>query len=184
MKKRDALWLLALPIYQIIGTIRHEGSHAFAAWLQGATITEFRFLPFIHGNYGFVWGLVNWTGGRVTPLATAAPYLVDLLFFALFGIVCGAIPRMPRWVWINCFIVGVVSPLIDTAYNYRGLFTGRYNDAVYLSHVYGTTVTHVLFATAIVSYVVGTTLVVMRWVNEHQQQTKEAPSLEPTHSQR
>jgi len=27
LQKRDLLWILAYPIYQIIGTIRHEGSH-------------------------------------------------------------------------------------------------------------------------------------------------------------
>jgi hypothetical protein len=34
LKKTDLLWLLAYPIYQIIGTIRHEGSHALAGLLS------------------------------------------------------------------------------------------------------------------------------------------------------
>jgi hypothetical protein len=36
------LWLLlAFPLYQTFGTIRHEGSHALAARSKGADITEF-----------------------------------------------------------------------------------------------------------------------------------------------
>ena len=33
LKREDLLWLLAYPLYQIIGTIRHEASHALLAWL-------------------------------------------------------------------------------------------------------------------------------------------------------
>ena len=120
--------------------------------------------------------MANWTGGRVTPLVIAAPYLVDFFFFALFGIICAAIPRMPRWAWVNCFIIGVLSPLIDTAYNYRGLFIGKYNDAVYLARVHGSIVTHVLFATAIACYIVGTASVVMRRMKADRQKPKGAPT--------
>jgi hypothetical protein len=59
MTKRDAPWLLALPIYRIIGTARHEGSHALVALLHGATITEFRILPFVHPDRG------DWQTGQV-----------------------------------------------------------------------------------------------------------------------
>ena len=61
MKKSDWLWLLAYPLYQILGTIRHEAGHALAAWLQGAEITEFVFLPGMRGEI-FYWGYVRWTG--------------------------------------------------------------------------------------------------------------------------
>jgi hypothetical protein len=40
LQKRDMLWILAYPIYQIIGTIRHEGSHALVALLEGARVTD------------------------------------------------------------------------------------------------------------------------------------------------
>jgi hypothetical protein len=106
----------------------------------------------------------------------AAPYIIDFLFFALFGILCAAIPRMPRWAWVNCFIIGVLSPLIDTAYNYRGLFTGKHNDAVYLARVHGAVVTHVLFATAVVCYIIGVTVIVMRRMKSDQRETREAPT--------
>ena len=32
---RDWIWLFAYPAYQIIGTIRHEGSHALAVVMEG-----------------------------------------------------------------------------------------------------------------------------------------------------
>jgi hypothetical protein len=164
MKRTDALWLLAVPIYQLIGTVRHEGSHALVAVLQGATITSFRILPFMHPERGFCWGGVNWVGGQPTALAIAAPYLADLLVFALLGVLCAAFPRMPRWAWLNCFIIGVVSPLIDTAYNYRGFLVGRQNDVAYLGRVHGATAMHVLFATAILGYLIGTALVLFRFL--------------------
>jgi hypothetical protein len=163
MRKTDTMWLLALPVYLTIGTVRHEGAHALAAMLQGATITDFRFLPLVHPDYGFKWGLMNWTGGETTSLVFAAPYLADMLFFALFSVLCTAISRMPRWVWINIFIIGVVSPLTNTAYNYLCFFDGsEHHDVTYLARVHGTTVVHAFFVVAILAYVVGTALVVVR----------------------
>jgi hypothetical protein len=35
MMKKDFLWLLLFPVYQTIGMIRHEGSHALAAMADG-----------------------------------------------------------------------------------------------------------------------------------------------------
>jgi hypothetical protein len=61
LQKRDLLWILAYPIYQIIGTIRHEGSHALVALLEGARVTEFVFWPSFT-KYGFYWGYVRITG--------------------------------------------------------------------------------------------------------------------------
>ena len=45
MKKKDFLWLLLYPVYQTIGTFRHEGSHALAAMAEGAEVTQFVFWP-------------------------------------------------------------------------------------------------------------------------------------------
>jgi hypothetical protein len=38
----DFLWLLLFPIYLVIGTARHEGSHALTGAVRGASIVEFR----------------------------------------------------------------------------------------------------------------------------------------------
>lgn len=90
MKKTDLLWTLAYPLYQTIGTIRHEGGHALVAWLQGAEIEEFVFIPRIRGDI-FYWGYVRWVG-NTNWLATAAPYFLDLLTFAIFFLICCKLP--------------------------------------------------------------------------------------------
>ena len=52
LRPADALWLLAYPLYQVIGTFRHENSHALVAASQGATIDRLVILPSLQeGNW-------------------------------------------------------------------------------------------------------------------------------------
>jgi hypothetical protein len=95
MKKKDLLWLLLYPAYQIIGTLRHEGSHALAAMAEGADIKKFVFWPnFDLGT--FQWGYVRWEGST-TWFVRAAPYFCDLLIFFVALLIiaggCGSILR-------------------------------------------------------------------------------------------
>ena len=55
----DLLWLTAYPIYQLVGTFRHEASHALAVLLQGAKSREFVFWPMIQEAQGFKWGYMR-----------------------------------------------------------------------------------------------------------------------------
>jgi hypothetical protein len=55
MKRRDLLWSLAYPVYQIIGTIRHEGSNALAATAEGVEVKKFVFWPNVDLEH-FSWG--------------------------------------------------------------------------------------------------------------------------------
>jgi hypothetical protein len=55
MKRKDLLWILAYPAYQIIGTIRHEGSHALAAMAEGVEVKKFVFWPNVDLEH-FSWG--------------------------------------------------------------------------------------------------------------------------------
>ncbi len=122
--KRDLLWFLLYPVYQIIGTISHEGSHALAAMAEGAKVTKFVFWPsFDLGK--FHWGYVNWEG-HTTWFAIAAPYFCDLLIcFVALLIILEAKPRR-RWLWLNILIIGMLTPLLNSAYNYScGLAWGR-----------------------------------------------------------
>jgi len=123
MKKKDFLWFLAYPIYQIIGTFRHEGSHALAAMAEGAGIKKFVFWPnFDLGR--FQWGYVSWEG-YTTWFTTAAPYFCDLLiFFVALLIILVAKPK-PRWLWLNIAIIGGLSPLVNSAFNYIAGVAGR-----------------------------------------------------------
>ena len=128
MRKKDLLWILAYPIYQLIGTLRHEASHALVILAQGGEITDFTFWP-TEGGY---WGYVSWHGTASSPAASiaidAAPYLVDALTFLVFFTICMLIVFKWRWLWINLIAIGIVSPLVNSAYNYWvGVRTGRYD---------------------------------------------------------
>lgn len=117
--KSDWLWLLAYPLYQTVGTLRHEASHALVAWLEGATIVSFVFWPTRTPSGRFLWGYVRWTGS-VGWLATAAPYLFDLLTFGLFFWLCTRVHVRHRGLWLNLFIVGLISPLANSAKAWLG----------------------------------------------------------------
>src|ERR1700730_3496770 len=81
-QKSDFLWLFAYPLYQGIGTARHEGSHALVALIEGAKIEQLVVLPSTVGGQ-FLWGYASWSGPTDwVPLA--APYLCDLLTYLLF----------------------------------------------------------------------------------------------------
>ena len=153
LRRRDLLWVLAFPIYQLIGTLRHEGSHALVALLSGARIREFVFWPSIRPQRGFLWGYVLWEG-RVSGLVMAAPYLCDLLTYALFFGVCMAVPVRRRWVWLNLVIVGLLSPLVNSLYNCAGSFWRR-NDVAQLWPVLPAWAVRLCFALAIALYGLG-----------------------------
>jgi len=114
MKKGDLLWILAYPLYQLIGTFRHEASHALVAMAQGNVITEFVFWP----TSGY-WGRVAWDG-PATVATMAAPYICDLLTFLIFFLVCMTVISRKRWLWVNGVAVGIISPLVNSFYNYQG----------------------------------------------------------------
>ena len=131
-RKTDFLWLLAYPLYQIIGTIRHEGSHALAAWLEGGTVTRFVFWPTVDQQRVFRWGYVQF-GGPTSWLTLAAPYFADLLTFGLFFWLCVRFRFSRRWLWLNFVIIGLISPLANTVFNALG--SGRpTNDIARLLH--------------------------------------------------
>lgn len=153
---RDLAWLLAYPIYQIIGTFRHEASHALTAMLQGATITEFVFWPSVTKS-GFYWGYVRFTG-TTDWLCDAAPYLCDLLTFALFFFIVMWMLFRKKWIWLNLIIIGLVSPLVNSAYNYWGSGSSR-NDVGKLLDALPNTAVHWYFVTSLLVYTVGIILV-------------------------
>ena len=152
MKKKDLYWLFGYPIYQLIGTFRHEASHALVAWLQGAQITEFVFWPTV-GEAGFFWGYVRWVG-QTDWLVTAAPYIVDLLTFGIFLVICLRLLFPARWIWLNVVILGVVSPLINSFYNYWGSERGQ-NDVSGLFEILPRSIVHGYFAITMVLYIGG-----------------------------
>jgi hypothetical protein len=153
LKRIDLLWLLAYPIYQIIGTIRHEASHAAAAWLEGAEITKFVFLPSILETYGFYWGYVQWHGAT-TWISTAAPYFCDLLTFVIFFGLLMTLQIRRHWLLLNLAVLGMISPLANSLYNYLGgLF--RENDIGLLLQTLPSWIVHLYFTITMAFYLIG-----------------------------
>jgi hypothetical protein len=112
------LLLLMWPIYQIIGTARHELSHAVMARWQGATITGIHVLPSWRPGAGLYWGSTSWSGGHTTWLVGAAPYFYDLLTALLFTWICSRLIRRNWWLWFHCWAFGLWSPLLNSACAY------------------------------------------------------------------
>jgi hypothetical protein len=153
MKKSDLLWILAYPIYQLVGTFRHEVGHAVSAWLEGAYITEFVFWPTVREGRGFSWGHVRWEG-QTSWVTTAAPYFLDLVTFFLFLWICMRFRFRRRWVWINAIAIGLISPFVNSLYNYWG-GQGSLNDVGRLFVVLPGAVVHLYFILTLILYSVG-----------------------------
>jgi hypothetical protein len=152
VKRRDLLWTLAYPVYQIIGTIRHEGSHALAATAEGVEVKKFVFWPNVELGR-FSWGYVSWRG-YPTWFVTAAPYFCDLVtFFIALLIVLEAKPGR-RWLWINILIIGMLSPFINSLSNYIGGLSGPNDVGKLLSNLDPIAV-HLYFALTFAFYAWG-----------------------------
>jgi len=159
LRRTDLLWLFAYPLYQIIGTFRHEGSHAIAGILQGAKITEFVFWPSIR-EQGFYWGYVR-SVGDTNWLFLAAPYIVDLITFVIFFALCTRVRFRRKWVWLNLIIIGMISPLVNSLYNYWGSENSR-NDVGRLFADLPREVIHGYFILTLILYVIGIWIVFRR----------------------
>ena len=168
LKRADWLWLLAYPLYQTIGTLRHEAGHALVAWLEGATIIRFVFWPTTSPQGVFRWGYVRFTG-PATWLTTAAPYICDLLTFVLFLWLCTRIRVPLRWLWLNLVVVGLISPLLNSTYNYVGS-VWRINDVAFLISRLGRFPVDAYFMLTITLYAMGIAMVLKRC------STRAAPS--------
>jgi hypothetical protein len=156
LKRVDFLWLLAFPFYLLIGTLRHEASHALVGWLEGATITEFVFWPTTHRGR-LLWGYVSFSG-PTSWLMTAAPYVVDLLTFGLFFWLCMRYPFQRRWLWLNAVIIGIISLLVNSAHNYQNALRGT-GDIGRLLDVLPPTAVHAFMIGTIALYAIGLWLV-------------------------
>jgi hypothetical protein len=141
-------------------TARHELSHAAAAMMEGADITEVCILPTIHPFAGFLWGYVNYSGGHPSWLTMAAPYICDVLTFAVFAPICVYVRRSPRWLWINCFVIGVASPLLNVLYNYQKVFTRDSGDVNVLLLEFPAAAVHTAFLGLIALFGIGAWFVI------------------------
>lgn len=102
----------------VITTARHEGAHALMAWLQGVPVKEMKLLPGIHPEQGFYFGYVA-RGDGGNWIIDAAPFSAAVLWFLLFAAIYRRTPRHSNW-RLPLFVIGMVSPIADLAYNYQG----------------------------------------------------------------
>jgi hypothetical protein len=99
---------------------------------EGAKIEQFVVLPsLVQGQ--FFWGSVTWSG-PTDWVPVAAPYLCDLLTYLLFFVVCTRLPFRNHWVWVNLLILGLVSPLVNSSYEYLIAFFRPGSDIAPLLH--------------------------------------------------
>ena len=116
LRKRDWLWICLVPLYLLVGTFRHELSHAVAAHLQGAEILKLTFWPSIYQE-NFYFGYVSWRG-ETNWVVTAAPYFCDVITYGFFFPWVFFKQFRKRWLWLNLTIIGLISPLVNSLYNY------------------------------------------------------------------
>ncbi len=159
LRKTDLWWLCAYPLYQIIGTIRHEALHTIGAHMEGAQVTEFVFFPSFHHEIGFRWGYVS-LGGDTSWVTYSAPYLGDMFTYLCFFLICMFVVNIPRWLWLNLGIVGLLSPILNSLYNYlRGFFRPN-TDVAVLFRELPSMLVHVYFIGTLLLYCIGVYIVV------------------------
>ena len=102
----------------LLTTIRHEGAHLLASWVSGVPVHEVRLLPGFDPELGFYFGYVA-RGAEGGWLIDAAPFIAAVAWFAFFASVYARTPRSSP-MRLPLFLIGLVSPIADLAYNYQG----------------------------------------------------------------
>lgn len=162
LRLTDLWWLLAYPVYQTLGTIRHEGSHAIAAKIEGADVTKFVWYP--QTDQGrFTWGYTEWTPGSATGWFTdAAPYLCDALWFAAFFFIVTRIAWKNHYIWLNVVILGMLSPFVNSFWQWMaGIFGSKETDVAKWLDAGPDALIHLYFLVTCTAYVLG--LLVVLW---------------------
>lgn len=120
----DANWHIFLvhallyPLYQILGTAKHEYAHAIAGKIQGLDILEITILPERVDGIWY-WGRVRFIG-KANVLTLIAPYIVDLIFMVIgIGIFKYFEPFLLDHInmLFMATIIFIFSPLVDLIYN-------------------------------------------------------------------
>lgn len=154
MRKCDGWWLLGLPIYQTIGTIRHEAGHALMALALGREVTEFVFFPGFTQQGQLYFGYMGYTG-RSHWLIVAGPYILDVLTFFVFYMITMWLPFKRHWLWLNLVIFGLISPLANSTYQYIKPLIGMNGDVPFLFNELPAFAVHGFFILTLTIYIVG-----------------------------
>jgi len=118
------------PIYQILGTIRHELSHVVSYWCCGYGIKELHLLPFRDTDGLFYWGRALpavCAGAKLSIHMHLAPYYTNAILIALWVVFAATIGRQHEMLanvnvldynlLVGATILLLVSPIVDTVWN-------------------------------------------------------------------
>jgi peptidase M50B-like protein len=153
-QKSDLWWVLAFPLYELLTTARHEVSHALVALLEGAHIEKFVIFPSLVDGH-FLAGYVLWSGST-DWVPIAAPYLGDLITYVLCFVLCTRLCFRRHWVWVNLLILGLLSPLVNSGYNYVVTPLLRPGtDVEWLLHALPPWAVHAYFCVTLTLYLLG-----------------------------
>jgi hypothetical protein len=147
---------LGVLVFTTVGIVRHEGSHLVWTYLAGDVVEKLSLLPSAKSL-----GSVRVAGSGLSWGAGAAPYLVDWLFFATGAFwFIHARPRQ-AWVRITAIVIFMVSPVIDTVWNYIGMYWSRRSDFSILSALSSRGSVNILFAGLIAAYALGAVIILL-----------------------
>ncbi|MBN2047984.1 MAG: hypothetical protein JW750_09090 [Anaerolineaceae bacterium] len=144
LRRKDLIWLYGLPVYLWLNSMRRGLALSLAVWIKGGAVEKFRLIPAVQFQGWFQFEQIAWRG-EPSLLIVAAPYLFDLLTFIIFYGMFTRFVFRRRWVFINLFIFGMISPIIHSMYHY--LLGGVWeNDVSRIMNVYmQEPLAHVLF---------------------------------------
>ena len=140
--------LILAALLILVTTFRHEGSHALTALLQGVELREVRLFPGIREDVGFYFGYVI-RGDGGTWLIDAAPFFSALVWATAAYLILMNM-SVHRRLWLPAVFVGLVSPLVDLAYNYQVGFWREGTDVSDLLASQPSVIVHLYFIFSIV----------------------------------
>lgn len=123
-------------------------------------MTEFVVIPGWH-NQQLIFGYVRYQG-TITWVTTAAPYLFDLLTYALIFPIGMRVVFQRHWVWLNVIILGLISPVVNSLYQYLKPVLGLRGDVAGLLEMLPAYAVHAYFLLTLLGYTYGLILVFRR----------------------
>jgi hypothetical protein len=129
----------------------------------GGRVVEFSLLP---SKEAF--GHVRIEGGSHEWVWVVAPYLCDVVVFAIGCVWALRISLARRLLFNNVVAVLLISPLVDLAFNYRGTFRHTFglpagsSDAAFLAQEFGGPAVHAFFIVSLLLCAFGLARVLTR----------------------
>ncbi len=155
--RRHWLHIVVSPVLAIVAiTFFHEAAHALAAWLQGGTITSFRFIP-----DGQNFGSVSYTFALGAQFSAGLISLAPYLFWSLVATATALIAwrfTIPGKLAPTLFVWFYAAPILDIAKSCAEFLLGQPNDLFHalgpVSEIYELIIVLLAAGVFVVSYFV------------------------------